>query len=114
MKYEVGQKLWLECSEHRRGPRGVEVEVTKIGRKWVELSLGYKVALGVQEVDGGNYSSPGRVWASRADADAHNAVVAEWRAFVNDPRVQYYRPPAGLTLEAIAQAREILGIKKSG
>ena len=110
MEYKVGQKVWVEYYQNRAGSGG-EIEVTKVGRKWAELDKGrYRVEIGSAQIDGGNYSSPGRVWPSKADADAYQDLRKAW----SDLRrgVVSYSPPEGLTLEAIAKAREVLGLKK--
>jgi hypothetical protein len=112
MEYKVGQKVWVEYYQNR-ADGGIKLEVTKVGRKWVELGIGkgrYRVEIGSTQIDGGNYSSPGRVWPSKADADAYQDLVKAWGDLRR--RVDSYSPPEGLTLEALAKASEVLGLKK--
>jgi len=103
--YKVGQTWWLSMRDHARGSR--EVVVEKVGRKWATLTGGYRVALGTLHVDGGEYSSLGMLWRSRAEYEAHaesNRLI--WR--LRD-RIGY--GPTKATADNIYYAAKILGIE---
>lgn len=71
-EFKVGQTVIFCPANSRKCP--AEVTVTAIGRRWVSLAeMGYgnarfdKVSM---EVDGGEYSSPGRIFLSWDDFNA--------------------------------------------
>lgn len=69
---KVGQTVIFCPADSRNSP--AEVTVTAIGRRWVSIAdMGYGNARfdkGTLEVDGGEYSSPGRIFLSRDDFNA--------------------------------------------
>lgn len=107
MELKVGQELVYVPSDSRRPIQRVTIE--KIGRKWATLSKHYgRIDLATLQVDGGDYSSPGRCWVSE---EAHTQFVAatkEWREFCQ--LIWGYSPPASLTADKIREARKILGL----
>ena len=104
----VGDTLWVTWRDPKRGRRTSFV-VAKVGRKWVHGTCGYRFAKDSWYIDGGNYSSPGRVWPTKAHAEESAQLSRQWRAFeraVERP----YGTPAKLTLAAIHSAAAILGL----
>jgi hypothetical protein len=115
MEYKVGQKLWFERTLNAKPGTGEDVIVTKVGRKWVDLAKasypthkGYRVAVDSVNVDGGNYSSPGRVWASEEEAQDNLERVAEWNRLRDDVYRLYSCPPKGMTKDDITKLREAI------
>jgi hypothetical protein len=119
MEYKVGQTLWFQRTLNvRDSGSGEYVVVTKVGRKWVDLAKAawpaqsyYKVVQGTTQVDGGAYSSPGRLWETKEACNAYVQVAAEWQA-LTVALSGTYAPPQGVTLEALTQARALLGLPK--
>lgn len=111
--YTVGQQLWFESNNDysQRPPTYYQVTVTKVGRKWVELNEGqYKVERDKVHVDGGRYSSPGRLWLTKEDAESYLKLKAAWSDIVR--RLSAVSVPKGLTPEKLDQVCEILDIKR--
>ncbi len=79
MKFEIGQTLWF-VKNFSKGKLGDEVVVEKVGRVWVTLSNRMRCDFdGV--VDGGNYSSPGRIWESKEIYDKEIEQKLSWDHF---------------------------------
>lgn len=113
MEYKVGQTLWFERTLNAKPGSGEDLVVTKVARKWVSLARArfpnhnvYRVPVDCNYVDGGEYSSPGRVWASKEEAEAHQELRSEWAAFLRE--AAYAQPPKGMTKEEIARLRAML------
>lgn len=104
--YTIGQKLWLT----RQYGNGSEVTVTAVGRKWAQLNAGrYRVGINTREVLGDSCRI-GQLWDSREQFEAHMLIREEWLSFVRDADEIRHRPPPALTLEKLAQARQLLGL----
>lgn len=92
----------------RRGAGACDIIVEKVGRKWAYLSNGRRVEIGQTAVDGGQYSSPGRIYASKD--------VYEYTMKVRDLHMQLYRKMTsssyeGMTVANIVGAAALLGIE---
>lgn len=112
----IGQKLWWVGSNYRRHDHDQgEATVTKIGRKWAELSFSWR-ALRIDKntliADGGGYTSPGRCYLSRDHFEAAEHVRKVWDEFQTDFRGRYGMPPE-MTVERIIEARRLLGLPAS-
>lgn len=104
----VGQTLWMVPSARYAGPP-CEVTVTRVGRKWAEISRGgYRIDKTTLYIDGGDYSSPGRCYLTRAEHDNEVAMQRAWDALRNLVE-RKYTPPDGMTVEAIRAALVALG-----
>ncbi len=83
-----------------------------MGRKWVHLVAGgttYRAAIGHPYLDGGRFSSPGRIWESvEAYAEAEARAEA-WRDFRRVLEGHHYAP-RGATPENLLRICGILGI----
>ena len=108
-KLEVGQKLWVVWSSKHRSPCSVEVE--KVGRKWAEIPNGYRINLETLYIDGRGYTSPGRCYLSKKQYEQEKAVDEAWWDLCRMLRGWWGDAPDGVTVEAIAKARELLGLK---
>lgn len=84
-EFKVGDKLWVEpIKGHERMFRPGEVEVTGVSRKWVTVArvdssrakLRFNPELLL--VDGGKYSSPGRVFLNEGEAGADKQADQAW------------------------------------
>ena len=109
MNYLVGQKVWWQPNGRFSGK---ELAVTKVGRKWVALSNGDRFDPSTGAVDGGNYSSPGSVWASRVEYQ--RAVLREraWQHF--QKTIWNHRLANSVTVEDVLEAARLLGLKLIG
>lgn len=114
MQLKKDQVVWIKYQGNRgRAADLVQAVVTKIGRRWAYLSVhdrpAHRIALGTDYLDGGDYSSPGRVWESvEAFADSETRAVA-WREFRNLIDRHHYAP-RGATPENLLRICGILGI----
>lgn len=114
MQFQKDQIVWIEYSGHRAGSRSelVQAVVTKIGRRWAYLSINgrdaHRIALGTDYLDGGDYSSPCRVWASPEDF-ADSETRAAWREFRNLVD-RHHDAPRGATPDNLLRICGILGI----
>src|SRR5260221_10933273 len=114
---KVGDRLWCIVYSGHRGENqpGYEVVVIKIGRRWAKVSrdgVGEawrredRIDLADWTIDGGEFSSPGRCWESRASYEIHVAAREPWRALRSKlPR----EPPEGVDVAWIEAAAAKLG-----
>jgi hypothetical protein len=112
----VGQELWFVSSyNYARSiapeERGEKTTVTKVGRKWVTLSNGHRVSREDNHVDGGNYASPGEVYASKQAYLDWLRLLKEWGDFRADVH-RFLKGPNNVTVEKINQARELLQLPR--
>ena len=108
----VGQVVWVEIERDRK-PAGEEATVTKVGRKWADVSGGHGRRFDIEtwDLDGGRYSSPGNVYPCRDDREKELAIIAAWRSFANAAERYRYTAPPNVTIGAIQQAAELLGLE---
>lgn len=94
--YQVGDTVFVRIFQIRGD--GYESTIEKIGRRWATLSgpRGGRFDLETGAVDGGAYSSPGKVYPSHEAFVAHNACLAAWSEFLAIARTMY-NPPLHLT-----------------
>lgn len=107
-----GDKLWLVYNERYSTPdKGREVTVATVGRKWASLSDSWPTRINIQtmEVDGGNYSSTGKCYASEEAYKTHLNDVAAWKDFWQKVR-SHSALPEGVTAEMIQAARKVLNL----
>lgn len=105
MKYEVGQKLWYVPNRTSAHLQPREVTVESIGRKWVTCGR-MRFDKNTGAVDGGSYSSPGHVYASREEHKNIQAMHDVWEEFVKS--LPIWHPPGGVTVEKIKAAKALL------
>lgn len=97
LKPKVGETLWYvnNFSDEQR-----EVIVSKIGSKWIYFDYDQRRC----EYDGNVEGWGGKCYQNRADYEEKNAIVIAWKELAkhmqNNPR-----PPFGITIERIKQAR---------
>jgi hypothetical protein len=117
MEFHLGQKLWWVPSRGGFIRQGLyftpdikdsEVEVIKIGRRWIDLSNHQRIDRETLQADGKGYASPGRCYASEAAHHQEQEMFRLWDAFRNGVSRQY-RPPTSLTLEGLKRAMGLLG-----
>lgn len=105
----VGDTLWWVPAP--RYGVAMEVSVTKVGRKWVTLDNGHRIDLETWTADGGNFMSPGTCWLSREAWERNTVLVQSWERLRRDAS-NLWRPPRDMTVERIAQVRDLLGLPK--
>lgn len=106
-----GDVLLVRWNNRRNGEPS-EIGVVTVGRKWIHLQGGYRLEIGKRELDGGEYSSPGRVYFSREQYDSETAAERTWRAF-RDATVSHWSPPR-MNQQVIRDAAELLGLTLKG
>lgn len=90
------------------GGYGFEATITEVRRKWAVVGPHGRFDRETGMIDGGYYSYPGDAWRSRAECEAAEAIAAAWADLKRD--IQNARSPAGLTVEAINEIRQTLGL----
>ena len=106
--YKVGQTLWFVPINHRyRQPE--EVSITKVGRKWLELSNGYRADIKTLIVDGGGYAPPANLYISQSAYEDKVARESAWNA-LRAKISNLYKVPSGITVDVIENVRAQLGI----
>lgn len=105
--FTIGQELWWVPTNGRGRSEPSSVTVTKLGRRWIGLSNGHKFDIDTMRADGGQYSSPGRCYLSQAEHEREMALEFAWaelRAAIEN----HYRPPPGVTVSQIDNAKRAL------
>ena len=107
--FKVGDTVFVAFNE-RPTSRNTEAEVTKVGRKWVEIQNGrYRFNRDTLYIDGKDYGPPGRVWRTKEEYEDHAETSRMWsslKRFVYDN----HQIPQGVTKEKILQASALLGM----
>lgn len=113
---KVGDVLFFVRDRHHNPgtDKPVPVCVLKVGRRWVTVGgVGHHMRFALDdadmEIDGAGYKSPGRCWLSEKAYTDHQAATAAWDAL--RAHVLRTKAPAGVTIERIAEARRLLGLK---
>lgn len=105
---KVGQKLWWVPNKRWGGPQR-EVTVEKVGRIWAHLNERNRIDKQTLIADGGEYSSPGRCYLSKAEYDEYIERVTTWNVFA--ATVRYKEMPDGVTVADITEAAKLLRIE---
>lgn len=106
-KLAVGQELfWQGLGNYRHN--NCLVTVTKVGRKWAELSNRHRIDMVTLSADGKGYSSPGACWLSQAH---YEAKVITGTAFTNLKNKMRFQPSDGVTIQDIYEAAKLLRIE---
>ena len=103
-----GMTVFIRWAHRAHGRELSEMTVGKVGRKWAKLSAGYRINTSDLTIDGGNYSSPGRAYLSRADFEAELENEKTWSSFRNEVE-KLWRPK--ISASVIRQAAELLGME---
>jgi hypothetical protein len=106
-EFKVGQQFWFASNKHYR--ESSVVTVLAVGRKWLMLDNGLRANKVTLEADGGEYSSPGRLVASKEEWDAKCEREKAWNNLwkkITD--ISARRPPHFATAEAIRAAERLL------
>lgn len=107
--WEVGQTVYVVFDRKYDGhdPEGRIETITKIGRRWIEVGdpRWRKARFDAETMilDGGNYSSPGRIWPSEAEYRESLEVQKAWRDLVS--RLPW-QAPNHFTVEDVKQMRD--------
>ena len=113
----VGQVVWVEGGSGRSAYQN-EATVAKVGRKWATLSGRREQRFDVEtwRIDSESCASSGRVYPCREGREKELLVIAAWRNFawrnLSDAIDRYrYSAPPNVTIEALQQAAELLGLE---
>lgn len=105
---QAGQKLWFVPSQRYLGASR-EVEVTKVGRIWAQLSNGHRIDKTSLVADGGGYMSPGKCYPSETEYNKKVELTAAWNALAATMR--HAAIPEGVSLDDIKSAQALLRIR---
>lgn len=100
--YHVGQTVYVV--NWRGSSRTREFMISKIGRKWITTFDGWDTMRFDPEtglIDGGKYTSPGKIWKSTEDYKTHVKIVERWNYFCLKASRSHYAHPKGITVERI-------------
>ena len=103
----VGQKLWWVSDRYRNTRELLEVEVTKVGRKWADISNRYRVNVQTLETIGKGYSSPGKCYLSKNEYLSEAKTIEAWLS-LHGKLSRTYTPPHGVTIETIETVKRLL------
>lgn len=109
-KYTVGQKLWfapLPTVRWMGSPR--EVSIISVGRKWIELNIGYRVSIDDLSLSVNNSVSPGRCYLSKEEWEAERSLANSW-AKLKAAISNAFIAPNDVSVEDIEKARALLRI----
>ena len=108
----VGQVVWVEIGRNRK-PAGEEATVTKVGRKWATLSgwRGQRFDVETWRLDSASCVSSGNVYPCREDREKEISRIRAWRNLSDAIDRYRYGAPPNVTIEAIQQAAELLGLE---
>jgi len=108
----VGQVVWVEGGSGRSAYQN-EATVAKVGRKWATLSgfRGERFDVETWCINSSGYPGAGRVYPCREDREKELALVAVWRNLSGAIDRYRYSAPPNVTIEAIQQAAELLGLE---
>lgn len=120
----VGARFFLVEPRRSRQTYTSTVEVTKLGRKWATIRrvdengdlarIDYgRFDIATGRLDGGHFSSPGRVWNDEAEYREHMRAEGLWADLNNALRHRFSKPD-GLTAIDILKAADILGFRLKG
>lgn len=110
-----GQKVWLESSAYRE--KGRVLTVDKVGRRWItfvedtHIHVDRDSDVAYERKTGDTYRR-GKIWVSEEEACAAKALFAQWLNFCSTLGSAKYKPPRGMTLERLVEARKILGMEQ--
>jgi len=120
MNFTIGQKLYFVSSNRSWNPShtiepGEEVEITKIGNKWVTISSGnpdyrFEKTDPSMTIDGRAFASPGKCYLTKEEYETKRRTQNLWLEFHRMLSNQFSCPP-GTTLDNILKAAEILGVE---
>lgn len=108
VKYEIGQEIYYK-RPYSSSESPMKTSVTKVGRKWVHLANGYKIAVGTKQcidnVCGGTID----IYFSADEYQKHKTLQKLWVDFRNSLP---YNPSEGVTSVDIWCARGLLKLDK--
>lgn len=113
MSFAIGQKLWFVPSDSRYHHQSREMEIVKIGRKWVHVGDGpYPHRFERDDpdmiVDGGDYASPGHFYLSEAAWATEKERQKVWNIFRN--AVYSAGTTPAVDVATIEEAAALLGL----
>ena len=108
MELQVGQKLWFVPS-YKFPPH--EVEIKKIGRKWVHTEHGRQtLRIDAETLRPHENDGSGQCYLSQQHYEDYLAKEKAWREFAQAIEKQRWRCPNGVTIEKILEVRKLLGL----
>jgi len=101
----------------RGKPNLMPLMIEKVGRKWLALKgadggwRGYKVEIGKDYIDGGNYSSPGVIYKNRAAFEEQEQRRRLWNGLREGiEALRWSGPPSDIPTQNIREAARLLGV----
>jgi hypothetical protein len=107
------QKVWFEASLQRDNR---ELTVATVGRRWITFvedpSMHADRDTDVVYDRADRTSRRGKLWVSEGLFSSIKKLEAQWMDFCSTLGTLKYRPPRGMTLERIVEARKVLGMEQ--
>lgn len=108
MQLKVGDTVVITDPYSRTG-RLIDATVTKVGHKWVHFSTGQRAKVGSEQIYR-ETGTGGTIYRSREELEASQALNKAWDELKRAIADNWTRPE-GVTLEAICEARRLLGLE---
>lgn len=103
--YQVGQEVWVLDTQRIRHPNAStplhKATISAIGRKWATIGRKERFDITNGQLDGGEYTSPGRVFLSPEAFQQEVRLNAAWSALGD--AVRRHQPPTGVTAEFLEE-----------
>ena len=108
-EFRVGDKLVLAGNTYGRRETPHTVQITKIGRKWMYFGNSRsRASMETLVVDGGEYTSPGKLWFS---SDEYEAWTSTCHLMNELQGCLTHRPNPGVTADNIRAAAKLLRVE---
>lgn len=106
--YRVGQQLWWVPRRRGDAPAG-NVEITRVGSRWLSLRNGSRADVETLSVDSGGHEAVGAVYLSEQHWREAIAATWAWLSMWSEVSVRM-EAPRGVSAEDIKAARVLLGL----
>lgn len=106
--WEIGMTVYVLRGHNTRTRYLSKDRITKIGRKWITLASRDRFDAENMMLDGGRYTSNGRIYLHESDYEDELEITKVWRELYSKLS---YQPPKNASLLQIVEAFKFLGIE---
>ena len=108
--FKIGQEVYIAYYDSRNKSSNRYIPISKTGNKWITLANDYRFNPEDMCIDGGEYSSPAKVYLSIDEYNEYEKRISLIRTLRNS--LDYSRTISeSVTSEDIIKAMELLKIK---